>query len=1127
MKSLRHLAVFWFFTIWVTLAPCQTETGVVSGTVTDPLGALLPGASITLTSVETHATRTSVSNAEGLYTIPHVQPGLLDLAIQAPGFATLTRRVEITVGSHIRGDAQLKVAEAITSVEVLGEGGVQVETQTQTLSQVVSGKQITELPTVTRNPYDLVAISGNISTEDPTGRGVGVAINGQRAASTNVTLNGGENMLLFTAVVASSGLLPSVPLDSVKEFRLSHGSFTAESGRASGGVVDVATKSGTNEFHGTLYAFNRISALAANSYDNNANGLPRGVFVRNQFGYSLGGPIRKDRLFFFVSTEWIRVRSNVQQIVLVPTPEFITAAAPNTQQFMNTFGTLSTPINGPVFTKAALVNAGEISPDPGSSLDLLPDATPIFGQVAFSVPSDAGGGGPQNSLSLLARLDYNLSKDTTLSGYYALVSSDFFPGLFSPSPYAGYNIGANPLENNSQLSLTHVFSPALVSQTKLGFNSLHNEVPLGTAPRGNPALFASGAPFGRPIALPGYRDVFFSGTEYNLQFQQDVSLVRGNHQLRLGGEYIHSRDNFTVGTGEQGQEGLGFSETRSLENFLNGKLRSFGVAIDPQGKFPCTTNLDTTLIQTPECTLSLPVGPPNFSRSNRFNDFAVYVQDTWKLQRRLTVNLGLRWEYYGIQHNKDPNLDSNFYFGPGSNFAEQIRHGQVFTVPRSPIGSLSQPRYGNMGPRIGFAWDLFGDGKTSLRGGYGIGYERNFGEATFNIILNPPAQGTLSLIAGVDVPSLDLTTNNFGPLGGSSGTQPFFTTKVVAVNPNLRTAFAHFWSAAFEHQVAKDTVLSLEYSGSRGVHLYSIEDINRAGFGVVYGSDDPGVNAVSRLNRQYTAINMRGNNGLSVYNALNVGLRSNHLASTGLSFTLNYTWAHTIDNLSSTFSESLNNFNFGVLDLLNPRFDRGNSDFDLRHRFVASAIWEEPFFAESSHRWLRSTLGGWSFAPVFTARTGIPFSIYDCSNAAEYCPRYIPTEAVSTAAQSPVPTGQPNFFSYLPLSPAVSYVNPLTGISDIGDCTQVAAPPCPFPSNMTGRNIFRAPGFWNLELGVYKSFQLPKGMRLQARGEFFNTFNHPNLFVHTDLAEITTNPNFISAFKNGKRNLQLALKLIF
>jgi hypothetical protein len=551
-----------------------------------------------------------------------------------------------------------------------------------------------------------------------------------------------------------------------------------------------------------------------------------------------------------------------------------------------------------------------------------------------------------------------------------------------------------------------------------------------------------------------------------LQLHQDVNMVHSKHQLRLGGEYIYIRDNRTFGAFEEGQETLGFTETNSLENFLDGKLQRFDVAIDPHGKFPCVTNLDTTPIQTPDCTISLPVGSPDFSRSNRYNDFAVYAQDSWRVQRTFTLNLGVRWEYYGIQHNKNSNLDSNFYPAPASNFTDQIRNGRVFTVPTSPIGGLSEPRYGDVAPRVGFAWDLFGDGKSSVRGGYGIGYERNFGNVTFNTIQNPPAQGIVALTAGVDVPSLDLTSNNFGPLGAASGAQPFLSTKLTPINPNLRTAFAHTWSAAFEHQVVRDTVFSLEYSGSRGVHLYSIEDVNLPGSGVVYGGDDPNVNPVSRLNRQYTFVPMRGNNGLSVYNALNVALRSNHVGRTGLSYTLNYTWAHTIDNLSSTFSESHNNFNLGVLDPLNPRLDRGNSDFDLRHRFVASAIWEEPFFSRSSYRLLRNALGGWSLAPIFTARTGIPFTIFDCTNSVEVCPRFMPRAPVSAAVQSPVPTGQPDFFIYLPLPPAVSYVNPVTGTSDIGDCTHVAAPPCPFPANMTGRNIFRTPGFWNLDLAA-------------------------------------------------------------
>ncbi len=245
--------------IIIGLASClatglaQTETGLIAGTITDPSGAFVVGANVAVRSLDTQATRSTVTTATGLYTVPNLQPGNYEVVVEAKGFARFTQRAEVTVGSRSSVDASLAVGGEKTSVEVRGKGGVQVETQTQTLSEVVTGTQITELPTLTRNPYDLVQLSGNISPEDPTHRGVGVAINGQRAAGTNVQLDGAENMDEYGAFVGQS-----VPLDAVQEFRLLVSNFTAEYGRASGGIVNVATKSGTNALHGTIYEFNRV-----------------------------------------------------------------------------------------------------------------------------------------------------------------------------------------------------------------------------------------------------------------------------------------------------------------------------------------------------------------------------------------------------------------------------------------------------------------------------------------------------------------------------------------------------------------------------------------------------------------------------------------------------------------------------------------------------------------------------------------------------------------------------------------------------------------------------------------------------------------------------------------------------
>jgi hypothetical protein len=229
--------------------------------------------------------------------------------------------------------------------------------------------------------------------------------------------------------------------------------------------------------------------------------------------------------------------------------------------------------------------------------------------------------------------------------------------------------------------------------------------------------------------------------------------------------------------------------------------------------------------------VQLPVSQPSFSRSNRYHDFGLYGQDSWRVARRLTVNLALRWEYFGIQHNKDPRLDSNFFPATGVSRFQGIRNGDVAVTEDSAINGLTRKDWNNFAPRVGFAWDVFGDGKTSVRGGYGIGYERNFGNVTFNVIQNPPNYAVLSLVSGVDLPSIPITTNNAGPLAGSAGSKALPSVSLRAVDPNLRTAYAHFWSASVEHEVFKNIVAAVEYSGSKGRDLYSIENINRVGLG--------------------------------------------------------------------------------------------------------------------------------------------------------------------------------------------------------------------------------------------------------------------------------------------------------
>ncbi len=1089
------------------LVLAQVETGQIVGTVKDPSGAVIPGATVKARNIATSAGRTTTSGNSGEFVITNLLPATYELTVDAKGFNTYKQQIVVTVGSKSSVDISLKVGAATTTVEVVGEGAIQVNTESQVLSDTVTTRQILELPTLTRDPYSLVAIMGNVSPGDPTGRGVGYAINGQRAASTNVLLDGSDNNDAFVAAVGQS-----VPLDSVQEFSVVSSSFSAEYGRASGGVVNVVTKSGTNQFHGTAYEFNRLSKLTSNGFYNNAYNIPKGVYTRNQFGYSIGGPIKKDKLFFFSSTEWTRIRSMSTRVALVPTPQLLAASAPATQRFFGAYGTLQTPINGPVFTKDQIPGLCNAS----GPCAALPGSTPMFGQVNYPVPTDAGGGSPSNGYQTVARVDYNLSDRTTIYGRYALQSTDYFVGTNANSPYKGYNTGAKIFNNNILLSVTHTFSPHLVTQSKIVFNRLNDLQPLGDAPVG-PTLYFLGYTAQRingiRVAFPGYLPfspgsaIPFGGPQNLGQLYQDASWIHGNHQFRFGGQYIYLRDNRAFGAYEEAVETLGTSLKQGMDNFLNGQLRTFSAAIYPQGKYPGDT-------------ITLPVGPPDFTRSNRYNDFAFYAQDNWRIHPRVTLNLGLRWEYFGVQHNKDPKKDSNFYLGSGSTLAQQFRTGQMMLAPDSPVGGLWGKNLGNFGPRLGFAWDIFGDGKTSLRGGYGISYERNFGNVTYNVIQNPPNYAVISLVAGADLPTIPITTSNFGPLAGSSGTKVLPPAGGRHVMQNIQTAYAHFWSVSLEREVMRNTLLSLEYTGSKGVNLYSIDAYNRPGAGAVYLGDPPGL---TRLNNQYAySLYTRGNNAFSNYNAFVATLKSRNLFNQGLQLEANYTWSHSIDNLSSTFSESANNFNLGTLDPFNPQLDKGNADFDIRHRIAISGVWSFPW-AKSTSGIAKQVLDGWSMAPIFTAQTGTPFSIFDCTNGYLTCMRMLQVSSVATSGSSqlsPIP-GLADQFYFIDLTSQLSgvgtYYNPKSGTSDFG----------PFPASMTARNMFRGPGTWNLDLGIYKDFKF-KNERygLQFRGELYNVFNHANLYASTGSAEVDAY-RYISAYRSGRRYVQFALKFIF
>lgn len=427
-----------------TAAFAQTQNGNITGVITDASGAAVPGATVTVTNLSTGAVRTVVTDGAGVYDVEQLPPQSYKLSISAPGFApSETRAFAVAVGSSNKVNAQLSVQESSEKIDVSANnlGGINLENAEQ--SQVIDSVQVTELPTETRNPYDFVTLSGNASADSSaTPRGVGVNLAGSRSASTEILLDGVENTYLFSVNVATP-----VPVDAVQEYRVLTSNYGPEYGRASGGVVNVVTKSGTNAFHGAAWEFYRPSTFASQATYLKAQGAAQHRFVRNEFGGVIGGPIVKDKLFFFGGNEWTRVRSSNLLYYYVPTQQFISMSNANTQGFFKQYGTLTgTAVGAPLTLGQIGGGTGAISSAFATDRTALErlnvgftDSTPIFQQVAVTAAQDAGGGLPQNTYNSIGRLDFNLSNSTQMYARYVLFNEATPVGSNNVSPYAGYN----------------------------------------------------------------------------------------------------------------------------------------------------------------------------------------------------------------------------------------------------------------------------------------------------------------------------------------------------------------------------------------------------------------------------------------------------------------------------------------------------------------------------------------------------------------------------------------------------------------------------------------------------------------------------------------------------------------
>jgi len=1224
------------FAVLVLVFSCtvnaQVNTGSISGTVHDSSGAAIVGATVTATSVATSEQHSAVSGSIGEFTLQGLPPGTYKVRVTNASFKTLETSVEVTVGASVTFNPQLEVGSSTTVVEVSAGVGTEVNTQTQELSQLVDTNQLASLPSLNRNPYDFVILSGNVSNGDNTNasmnssqnlssRGVGYAINGQREASTEILLDGVENIGVFTVVAGQT-----IPVDSIQEFSIITNNFGPEFGRASGGIVNVDTKSGTNDYHGSLFEYNRVSALTANTFGNDSENAvagsdvaPKGIYVRNQFGFNVGGPIIKNKLFGFFSQEFVRVRSAASETEDVFDPAFIALLPANDQAYFAKYGTgvLSSTSSTTVGAVQAQGGFGQTCPTPttctnnpipllngigtggvGLGVSTIPASTAMFDTVHFSAPFNAGGGLPQNANDLVGRLDYNMNAKTQMFFRFARYNENDFPGSDGYSPYPQYDVGATNADDSALLSVNYAIRDNLLNNLKLSFARFNTGSSFNAALTNTPNLFlqngeqpqSANPATGNIIQLPGLQNstdgsggLPFGGPQNTIQIEEDLAWTKGRHTMRFGGEFTYIQLNYAYGAYQQAVEAYGGNLAESLNSMVNA-----GGAIDPStgdfaspmvefdarvngGVLPCTADTYGNLITTPACTVTPPLGQANPARSYRYKDWAVYAQDSFKITRRLTLNYGLRYEHYGVQHNNKQNLDSNFVFA-NCPFPCNIETGQVEVSPTSSIGQMWAPRWGTPAPRVGFAYDVFGNGKTALRGGFGISYERNFGNVTYNASFNPPASAVVTAncttVGGV-IPNGScfnfITNNDLGPLGlSTTPSSPLPPVELRDDATNINVAQTQFWSLGLEHQLTANTMLALSYSGAHSVHLYDLSNMNLIGSAQAWGGEPlitnvtqpvtgdncpyenpylstatvPVYSCYTRLNQQYSNINVRGSNGVGAYDGLNVKFQSSNLHHTGLTLIVNYTWSHSFDDLSDTFSGSLTSDSLGYLDPLHPQLDYGSSDFDERHRVVISPVWQTPWF-KSGKGLASQVLGGWNVSGIYTAHTGIPFSVYSISPwILNYylIPRLTPATPITQFHVSGSPSQAydsnnnpiPNNFNGLtiPASGQTAPFNTALGIDDFG----------PFPSNMTSRNEFRGPGAWNLDAAVQKDFKLTERFGLQFRAEGFDILNHHNYYLApfsvTNTNEIILEKGGIGSEATGGNNderrfMQFSLRLTF
>ncbi|HEU5233223.1 MAG TPA: TonB-dependent receptor [Terriglobales bacterium] len=1060
------------------------DNASITGTVTDPSGAAVVNASITITNVATGQVRNTVSNSSGDFLFANVGAGQYTMAATAPGFQKFSRAgIVIHVAQTLEENVGFKVGNTQETVNVEADA-LQVQSETNEVSSLITGQQVTQLATNGRNVTALAALGMGKSNNLPTYAGPnaltsanGISFNGTRNTHNVYLLDGGE--LNDRGCGGCFSSLPSI--DALSEFQTLDSNYSPDYGIGSGGQITMVIKSGTKNYHGSIWEFNRNEAYQANNYFLNQAGKARPKFRLNIPGGNFGGHIGNNT-FFFVNEEWRRqIQGSTPSVATaIPAVNFPTLGQPFTYTVPAGKTTPIVPQTSDP-AKLALYAADGLTPGqpfpnntiPANLIDqnavremnagTFPKANFGTNQYISSIPQVT------NVREDVVRLDHNIGSKFQAMGHYLhdAVNQTIYPPLWGNSTYP--TVGSAMLNPSwsSTLKLTQTYSPSLLNETSFLWSGNTINLDPIAGPGGSfvqpsgwsqTTFFPAANNFGSrmpEVGLGAPYNIRWSSSYYpwkNSYFgyepRDDVSWTRGKHSFKFGFSWLHAVKNQELQANTQGTANFGngsFSKD-SYINFLLGDADSFTQLQYLAGKHWVN------------------------------NNYGFYGNDNWRVTQRLTLNLGLRYdglphafERYNQFSNFVPSLYDRSQPNPmnpdgtlnpatltsfnGQNFyLNGIREAGVNGFPRGNV----QDSFYTFEPRLGFAYNVGGDGKTVIRSGVGIFYERVQGNDVYNAALNPPFAYQPSAT------NVYFSNPNTSALTGLTTSQTFPSTMTV-LGYNYRPPGTAMFSLGVQRQVATSVVAQVQYVGSRGWDQSDDRAINTLPWNdfadralVVAGQKNANL---ARIFPGYSSITVEENESNFAYNSFQAGVRMENRH--GLTVQLAYTWSHEIDEVSNDLNAVSNPFDLS--------YDRGSGALDRRHIFNANYVYAIPFFNKSDNKFLQKTLGGWEFSGVTVAQSGTPINI-----------RYTGADVLGLGGGV---TNRENVIGPIGLPHTV---NAWFTKSSFGD-------PAPLTFGNARKDAVVGPGLFNFNLALFKNIILTsreEGPRLQLRFESFNTFNH-------------------------------------